>query len=152
MTPRATRVTRIRVTRAVRRIASAALGIVYRESVQRSISGFPKTGCLSRIFRYQQPLPAHTLHANKRRGAKLDNTSMSDTVAKAESPPPSPAAPGQLSFVALFSALCLAVLCQALDNTILATAIPKITDDFNSLADIGYSPRCAPTYLLLTHR
>jgi len=35
-------------------------------------------------------------------------------------------------------ALCLAVFCQALDNTIIATAIPKITDDFNSLDDVGW--------------
>jgi hypothetical protein len=27
---------------------------------------------------------------------------------------------------------------QALDNTILATAIPRITDQFNSLADVGW--------------
>ncbi|KKK12024.1 hypothetical protein ARAM_005002 [Aspergillus rambellii] len=34
--------------------------------------------------------------------------------------------------------LCLAVFCLAIDNTILATAIPKITDQFNSLGDIGW--------------
>lgn len=38
----------------------------------------------------------------------------------------------------LIFALCLAVFCQALDNTIIATAIPKITDDFNSLEDVGW--------------
>ncbi|KAF1815159.1 MFS transporter [Eremomyces bilateralis CBS 781.70] len=35
-------------------------------------------------------------------------------------------------------ALCLAVFCMALDNTIIATAIPKITTDFSSLDDIGW--------------
>ncbi|KAI0126665.1 MFS transporter [Xylariales sp. AK1849] len=35
-------------------------------------------------------------------------------------------------------ALCLAIFCQALDTTILATAIPRITDEFNSLQDIGW--------------
>lgn len=35
-------------------------------------------------------------------------------------------------------ALELAVLCVALDNTIIATAIPKITDNFHSLDDIGW--------------
>ncbi|KAJ5917718.1 Major facilitator superfamily domain general substrate transporter, partial [Penicillium verhagenii] len=34
-------------------------------------------------------------------------------------------------------ALCLCVFCVALDNTIIATAIPKITDQFNSLDDVG---------------
>ena len=33
-------------------------------------------------------------------------------------------------------ALCLAVLCVALDNTIIATAIPRITDDFKALQDV----------------
>jgi MFS family permease len=32
----------------------------------------------------------------------------------------------------------LAVLCVALDNTIIATAIPRITDDFHALADVGW--------------
>ena len=32
----------------------------------------------------------------------------------------------------------LAVLCVALDNTIIATAIPRITDDFHALSDVGW--------------
>jgi len=36
-------------------------------------------------------------------------------------------------------ALCLSVFLMALDNTIIATAIPKITDQFHSLADVGVS-------------
>ena len=35
-------------------------------------------------------------------------------------------------------ALCLAVFLMALDNSIIATAIPKITDQFHSLDDIGW--------------
>jgi MFS family permease len=35
-------------------------------------------------------------------------------------------------------ALCLAVFCVSLDNTILATAIPRITDHFKSLDNIGW--------------
>jgi hypothetical protein len=34
-------------------------------------------------------------------------------------------------------ALAISVLLVALDNTIIATAIPKITDHFNSLEDVG---------------
>jgi len=37
----------------------------------------------------------------------------------------------------LFS-LCCAVFLVALDQTIIATAIPKITDEFNSIRDIGW--------------
>ncbi|CAK5282085.1 unnamed protein product [Mycena citricolor] len=38
----------------------------------------------------------------------------------------------------LIVALSLTVLLVALDNLIVTTAIPKITDDFNSLADVGW--------------
>ena len=48
---------------------------------------------------------------------------------------------------AILAALCLAVLCVALDNTIIATAIPKITDEFHSINDVGWF---ASAYLLTT--
>ncbi|KAJ7073162.1 DHA14-like major facilitator [Mycena amicta] len=44
-------------------------------------------------------------------------------------------------------ALCLSVFLVALDNTIIATAIPKITDQFKSLDDIGWY---GSAYLLTT--
>lgn len=48
-------------------------------------------------------------------------------------------------------ALCIATLCVALDNTIIATAIPRITDEFHSLKDVGWYGSCefqyVPTYL-----
>ena len=34
--------------------------------------------------------------------------------------------------------LCLSVFCVALDNTIIATAIPHITDEFHALNDVGW--------------
>ncbi|KAK4096469.1 MFS general substrate transporter [Parathielavia hyrcaniae] len=51
----------------------------------------------------------------------------------------------KLSLIVL--ALCLSVFVMALDNSIIATAIPKITDDFKSLADVGWY---ASSYLLTT--
>lgn len=39
---------------------------------------------------------------------------------------------------ALLGALMLAVFLVALDQTIISTAIPKITDHFNSIKDIGW--------------
>jgi hypothetical protein len=39
-------------------------------------------------------------------------------------------------------ALCIATLCVALDNTIMATAIPRITDEFHSLTDVGWYGSC----------
>ncbi|KAL8954074.1 MAG: hypothetical protein Q9222_000131 [Ikaeria aurantiellina] len=44
-------------------------------------------------------------------------------------------------------ALCLSVFLMALDNTIIATAIPTITDRFNSLNDVGWY---GSAYLLTT--
>ncbi|KAF5343441.1 hypothetical protein D9758_011823 [Tetrapyrgos nigripes] len=44
-------------------------------------------------------------------------------------------------------ALCLSVFLMALDNTIVATAIPKITDHFQSLDDVGWY---GSAYLLTT--
>lgn len=38
----------------------------------------------------------------------------------------------------LLGALMLAVFLVALDQTIISTAIPKITDHFNSIKDIGW--------------
>ena len=43
--------------------------------------------------------------------------------------------------------LCLAVFCVALDNTIIATAIPYITDQFKNLNDVGWY---GSVYLLTT--
>lgn len=43
--------------------------------------------------------------------------------------------------------LCFAVFCVALDNTIIATAIPYITDQFKNLNDVGWY---GSVYLLTT--
>ncbi|TKX25777.1 MFS transporter-like protein 32 [Elsinoe australis] len=56
-------------------------------------------------------------------------------------------APPKGQWILLFISLCMAVFCQALDNTILATAIPRITDQFNSLDDVGWY---GSSYLLTT--
>ncbi|KAL1643528.1 hypothetical protein SLS58_004888 [Diplodia intermedia] len=51
----------------------------------------------------------------------------------------------KLAFITI--ALCLSVLCMALDNTIISTAIPRITDHFKALDDVGWY---ASSYLLTT--
>ncbi|KAK4500045.1 hypothetical protein PRZ48_008231 [Zasmidium cellare] len=43
-----------------------------------------------------------------------------------------------LEIACITIALCLSVFCMALDNTIISTAIPQITDDFHSLGDVGW--------------
>lgn len=55
--------------------------------------------------------------------------------------------PGGVKLGLITLALCLTVFLVALDNTIIATAIPKITDHFNSLGDVGWY---GSSYLLTT--
>ncbi|KAJ7764880.1 DHA14-like major facilitator [Mycena metata] len=55
--------------------------------------------------------------------------------------------PEGLKLFLITLALCLAVFLVALDNTIIATAIPKITDQFKSLDDVGWY---GSAYLLTT--
>lgn len=55
--------------------------------------------------------------------------------------------PSGLKLAVISASLCLAVFLMALDNTIIATAIPKITDQFQSLDDVGWY---ASSYLLTT--
>lgn len=55
--------------------------------------------------------------------------------------------PKGFKFAIITVALCLAVFLVALDNTIIATAIPRITDQFNALGDVGWY---GSSYLLTT--
>ncbi|CZR61162.1 related to aflatoxin efflux pump AFLT [Phialocephala subalpina] len=55
--------------------------------------------------------------------------------------------PGKLQLGLLTLGLCLATFTVALDNTIIATAIPKITSVFDSLNDVGWY---GSSYLLTT--
>ncbi|KAJ6466534.1 major facilitator superfamily domain-containing protein [Mycena vitilis] len=55
--------------------------------------------------------------------------------------------PQGLKLGVLIAALALAVFLVALDNTIIATAIPRITDEFQSLDDVGWY---GSAYLLAT--
>lgn len=55
--------------------------------------------------------------------------------------------PKGLKLAVILIALCCAVFLVALDQTIISTAIPKITDEFNSITDIGWY---GSSYLLTT--
>jgi hypothetical protein len=55
--------------------------------------------------------------------------------------------PGGLQLSLLTFGLCMATFTVALDNTIIATAIPKITTVFDSLGDVGWY---GSSYLLTT--
>ncbi|KAJ6096923.1 hypothetical protein N7486_007669 [Penicillium sp. IBT 16267x] len=53
--------------------------------------------------------------------------------------------PSTIKFIPILIGLCFQSFCIALDNTILATAVPKITEQFNSLEDMSWY---ASAYLL----
>ncbi|RMZ73938.1 MFS transporter [Pyrenophora seminiperda CCB06] len=55
--------------------------------------------------------------------------------------------PTKWKLIAISIALYLSVFCTALDNTIIATAIPRITDEFKALNDVGWY---GSSYLLTT--
>ncbi|RQM05029.1 hypothetical protein DH86_00003911, partial [Scytalidium sp. 3C] len=55
--------------------------------------------------------------------------------------------PNKFKLTLITIALCLAVFCMALDNTIIATAIPRITDQFKAVDDVGWY---GAAYLLTT--
>lgn len=62
---------------------------------------------------------------------------------QAASPPESetsepPKYPTPLVFGINLFALSIAVFCVALDNTIISTAVPRITDQFHALQDVGW--------------
>lgn len=58
-----------------------------------------------------------------------------------------PQLPSTSKLLVINLASCIAVLCVALDNTIIATAIPRITDQFKALDDVGWY---GSSYLLTT--
>jgi len=55
--------------------------------------------------------------------------------------------PSGVKLLLITVALALSIFCVALDNTIIATAIPKITDDFQAINDVGWY---GSAYLLTT--
>ncbi|TGJ86860.1 hypothetical protein E0Z10_g1867 [Xylaria hypoxylon] len=62
----------------------------------------------------------------------------SDAIPQAESSDDDTEYPSGLRFALITLALCLSVFLMALDNSIIATAIPKITETFHSLGDVGW--------------
>jgi hypothetical protein len=89
------------------------------------------------------------LSSEKQNGTDIIPASSDDI----EKPADNPTADDEIQYptgariVLILSALCAAVFLVALDQTIISTAIPKITDEFNSIGDIGWY---GSSYLLTT--
>ncbi|GKZ54999.1 hypothetical protein AnigIFM49718_011123 [Aspergillus niger] len=57
---------------------------------------------------------------------------------EAESEPDETLYPHGMQFVLISMSLCFCVFLVGLDATILTTAVPRITDEFGSVADVGW--------------
>ncbi|KAF3798993.1 Efflux pump roqT [Colletotrichum gloeosporioides] len=77
--------------------------------------------------------------------SSLDSTSLNRGAKSSDEVIPDYPTGMKLGLIVL--ALCLSVFVMALDNSIIATAIPRITDEFNSLNDVGWY---GSAYLLTT--
>lgn len=75
-------------------------------------------------------------------GSSSEETKKEEQAAPAPRDPPAlpapPSYPPPLIFGINMFALYLAIFCVALDNTIISTAIPQITDEFHALDDVGW--------------
>ncbi|MCJ1397095.1 hypothetical protein MMC11_000287 [Xylographa trunciseda] len=80
-------------------------------------------------------------------GAEVANEPPTDEKHGAEEAGDDIVYPAGAKLAIISTALCLSVFLVALDNTIIATAIPRITDQFHALDDIGWY---GSAYLLTT--
>jgi len=83
---------------------------------------------------------------------KNDSTSSDTTTADLQNSEEIPTAdeanyPTKLKLILIVFSLNISLFCVGLDNTILSSAIPKITDQFHALDDVGWY---ASSYLLTT--
>ncbi|KAG7283963.1 hypothetical protein NEMBOFW57_010321 [Staphylotrichum longicolle] len=105
--------------------------------------------------------PVETSSQNEKHTSQLDEKHTSESLARqatatSKTGKPLEATPTRedgseyptgLTLGLIVLALCLSVFTMALDNSIIATAIPKITDQFQSLPDVGWY---ASAYMLTT--
>lgn len=86
--------------------------------------------------------PRHPSTAEDQLAPGNDNTEGTSgekgTAVPSESGTTTPEYPKAWKLFVIVAALCLAVFLVALDQTIVAVAVPKITDHFHSLDDVGW--------------
>ena len=110
------------------------------QDMQSSIEESDSSAAVSQV-----PLSeSRSLPCENEKAAVQDQSEASTEKAPQSEPstshPPSPPykLPSGLKLSVIIIGLCLAVFLVALDNTIITTAIPKISDDFKALDDIGW--------------
>ncbi|KAK6822240.1 hypothetical protein RU639_006918 [Aspergillus parasiticus] len=102
-------------------------------SDNRSVEGRPSMEKGSTLAGSQEGSPALASEAKNENSITVANTSPGDEAEQEEEEE----YPGAWKLGLITIALALAIFCLALDNTIISTAIPKITDQFKSLEDVG---------------
>ncbi|CAF9938024.1 hypothetical protein IMSHALPRED_000629 [Imshaugia aleurites] len=99
-------------------------------SQHTSTSQIEKEGTLSRA--HSRQTSQHETEKNTVETTPLDEAEALDNLSD------EPIYPQGAKLGIIVASLCLSVFCVALDNTIIATAIPKITDHFKALDDVGW--------------
>ncbi|KAK6425937.1 MFS sugar transporter [Oleoguttula sp. CCFEE 5521] len=94
--------------------------------------------------RAQSDVPESDMNAAEK---KIAGIGADEEAAERESEEDNTVYPKKMQLFLITVALCLSVFCFALDNTIIATAIPKITDEFHAINDVGWY---GSAYLLTT--
>ncbi|KAI1134501.1 putative efflux pump [Hypoxylon sp. FL0543] len=97
-----------------------------------------------------EPIAATSSNREKTQGLERHETVQSrhgDSIRQIQTREDGTEYPTGLKLGLITLALCLSVFLMALDNAIIATAIPKITDAFHSLPDVGWY---GSAYLLTT--
>ncbi|GMF79242.1 unnamed protein product [Aspergillus oryzae] len=112
-------------------------------SDSRSVEGRPSMEKGSTLAGSQEESPALVSEAKNENSIHVANTSPGDEATQEEEEE----YPSSWKLGLITIALALAIFCLALDNTIISTAIPKITDQFKSLEDVGWY---GSAYLLTT--
>lgn len=138
-------------------VAPSASSVVEQEK-ERDTQSIPETASIRNAAVVTQPIATGPFEADKAGELTKQVTAKSvsgDDVQQVRTREDGTEYPTGMKLGLITLALCLSVFLMALDNSIIATAIPKISDEFHSLADVGWygsgmlSPRHSPHRPLL---
>ena len=90
---------------------------------------------------YSQGASSEKIHSHDEHESpeEVARNTHADSVPQTDTGPPEPPSyPPPLIFAINMFAMYLSFFCLALDNTIISTAIPQITDQFHALNDVGW--------------